>query len=66
MEYDIVVLLSTLTKGQTPLRYLVRSWSQIVSKPNSITTSWSQTGSNQLRTCLRPASNLLQTSFEPD
>jgi len=42
-------------------------------RPNSITLSasklirsWSQTGSNQFRTCLRLASNLLRTSFEPD
>jgi len=48
---------SPLRPNSDPLRYLVRSWSQAGSKPNSITLS----GSKLVRSC-----DQLRASFEPD
>jgi len=61
-------------KGQIPLRYPARSWSQTGSKPNSIplrypgrrqVRSWFEAGRRQVRTIsFEPVCDQLRTCFE--
>ena len=57
-----LVILITLTTGF----YNNLRPNSIMLSGSKLVRSWSQTESNQLRTCLRPTSNLLRTSFEAD